>query len=59
MIRSEFEDIVITASPYYKDMEHQYRDPVNFQRYINILKRITKPDAFLENLEENAGKDVR
>lgn len=58
MIRSEFEDIVITASPYYKDMEHQYRDPVNFQRYINILKRITKPDAFLENLEENAGKEL-
>lgn len=58
MIRSEFEDILITESPYYQSLEHQYRDPVNFQRYLGILKRITKPDVFIQSIETGAGKEI-
>jgi len=58
MIRSEFEDILITETPYYQGLTHTYRDPVSFSRYLGILKRITHGDSFLESLEKNAGREL-
>lgn len=58
MIRSEFEDILITETPYYQDLTHTYRDPVSFSRNLGILKRITRGDSFLESLEKNSGREL-
>jgi class 3 adenylate cyclase len=58
MIRSEFEDILITETPYYQGLTHTYRDPVSFSRNLGILKRITHGDNFLESLEKNSGREL-
>jgi class 3 adenylate cyclase len=58
MIRSEFEDILITETPYYQDLTHTYRDPVSFSRNLGILKRIAHGDSFLASLEKNSGREL-
>jgi len=58
MIRSEFEDILITETPYYKGLTHTYRDPVSFTRNLGILKRISRGDHFLDSLEKSSGREL-
>jgi class 3 adenylate cyclase len=58
MMRNEFEDILITETPYYQRLGQTYRDPVNFSRYLGVLKRIARSDGFLDSLEKNGGKEL-
>ncbi len=58
MLRNEFEDILIQNTPYYKNLENTYRDTVNFERYIGILKKICKGDSFIEMLEKKGSKQL-
>lgn len=58
MLRNEFEDILVLETPYYKNLRKTYRDTVNFNRYINILKKISGGDGFLEALENKGGKEL-
>ncbi|MGB3480446.1 MAG: hypothetical protein WBB67_14960 [bacterium] len=58
MLRNEFEDILILDSPYYKNLTKTYRDTVNFNRYISILKQIVKVEGFLETFENKGGREL-
>lgn len=58
MKRTEFEDILILETPYYKNLRTTYRDTVNFQRYLPILKRISNGDEFVITLAQKQGKEL-
>jgi hypothetical protein len=58
MLRNEFEDILILETPYYKNLIKTYRDTVNFDRYIDILKKIGKTDGFIDLLKNKGGKEL-
>ncbi len=58
MLRSDFEDILILDTPYYKNLKDIYRDKVNFNRYVAILKKISKSDGFVQMLENKGGKEL-
>lgn len=58
MLRNEFEDILILDTSYYKDLRKTYRDTVNFNRYISILKKLTTGDGFIEMLDNKGGKEL-
>lgn len=58
MLRNEFEDVLIQKTPYYKDLENTYRDTINFERYISILKKICEDDSFIEMFEKKGGKQL-
>ena len=58
MLRSEFEDILILETPYYKNLNKTYRDVINFERYIEILERITEKNGFIRMIKENGGKEL-
>ncbi len=52
------EESVIRETPYYEKLQSTYRDRTNFDRYFNILKKITRRDPFIEKLEANNGKEL-
>jgi len=56
--RTEFEDILMLETPYYKNLRTTYRDTVNFQRYLPILQRIAVNDTFVETLSQKQGKEL-
>ncbi|UCG91726.1 MAG: hypothetical protein JSV97_11725 [candidate division WOR-3 bacterium] len=56
MRRSEFEDILIQETPFYKELQKEYRDTATFSRYITVLKTITKSDGFVKLLEQRGAK---
>lgn len=58
MKRTEFEDILILETPYYKNLRTTYRDTVNFQRYLPILKKISPGDTFIDALSQKQGKEL-
>lgn len=58
MLRSEFEDILILETPYYKNLTKTYREAVNFERSIDILKQIIKTNGFIEMLKNKGGKEL-
>ncbi len=58
MHRSEFEDVLILDTPYYRNLKKTYRDTVNFNRYITILKEIAKNHGFISMLEKRGGKEL-
>lgn len=58
MLRNEFEDILIQNTPYYKNLENTYRDKVNFERHIGMLKKICRGDSFIEMLEKKGSKQL-
>ncbi|MEO0137902.1 MAG: hypothetical protein ABIL40_10805 [candidate division WOR-3 bacterium] len=57
MLRSEFEEVVIAQSPYYEKLNKTYRDPLNFKRYLQILKKISN-DPILNYFENKEGKEI-
>lgn len=58
MLRNEFEEILITQTPYYKRLNKVYRDSINFQRYFAVLKRVSYNDPILKYFEEKEGKEI-
>jgi len=60
MLRNEFEEILITQTPYYQRLNQVYRDSLNFQRYITVLKKISHNDPLLKYFEEKEkeGKEL-
>lgn len=58
MINNGSEENVIRETPYYEKLQNTYRDRANFNRYFNILKKITRRDPFIEKLEKNGGKEL-
>lgn len=58
MINNGSEESVIRETPYYEKLQNTYRDRTNFNRYFNILKKITRRDPFIEKLEKNGGKEL-
>ena len=58
MLRSDFEEILILDTPYYKNLKDTYRDTVNFNRYIHILRKIAKSNGFIQALENRGGKEL-
>jgi len=56
--RSEFEDILISQTPYYKSLEKIYRDSMNFNRSLGILRKICKEDSVLDILGQRGGKEL-
>ncbi len=58
MIRSEFEDILILDSPYYKELRKIYRDTVNFNRYMTVLKKLSRADNYVKMIEDKGGKEL-
>jgi class 3 adenylate cyclase len=55
---SEFEDIIILETPYYKKLQRIYRETLYFKRYITIAKRIIQGNGFLKMLEQRDGKEL-
>ncbi len=58
MLRSDFEEILILDTPYYKNLKDTYRDTLNFNRYVDILRRISKSNGFIQALENRGGKEL-
>lgn len=58
MRRNEFEEILITQTPYYQKRNKVYRDSLNFQRYLTVLKKISKNDPILKHFELKEGKEL-
>jgi len=56
--RTEFEDILILDTPYYRQLTETYRDTKTFNRYIAILRNISKSDGFITRLSERDGKEL-
>ena len=58
MLRTEFEDIIITQTPYYKTMDKTYRDYPGFKRYVSVLRKIAKSDSLLASFEQKGGREI-
>ncbi len=58
MLRSDFEEILILDTPYYKNLKDTYRDTANFKRYIHVLRKISKSNGFVQTLENRGGKEL-
>ena len=58
MRRTEFEDILILDTPYYRQLTETYRDTKTFNRYVAILRNISKSDGFIARLSERGGKEL-
>ena len=58
MLRSDFEEILILDTPYYKNLKDTYRDTANFKRYIHILRKISNSNGFIQALENRGGKEL-
>ncbi len=58
MLRNEFEEILITRTPYYQKLNKVYRDLLNYQRYLVVLKKISHNDPMLKRFEEKEGKEL-
>ncbi|MEO0184252.1 MAG: hypothetical protein ABIL22_06380 [candidate division WOR-3 bacterium] len=58
MLRNEFEEILITQTPYYQKLSRVYRDVLNFQRYLSVLNRISHNDPVLKYFEDKEGKEL-
>jgi uncharacterized protein (UPF0335 family) len=56
--RTEFEDILILDTPYYRQLTETYRETKIFNRYIAILRNISKSDGFVTRLSEHGGKEL-
>jgi len=56
--RTEFEDILILETPYYKNLQTTYRDAVHFKRYLPILEKISDNDTFVNKLAQKQGKEL-
>jgi hypothetical protein len=55
---TEFEDIIILETPYYKKLQKIYRGALYYKRYITIAKRIIHSNGFLKMLEQRDGKEL-
>ncbi len=58
MLRNEFEEILITETPYYQRMNKVYRDVLNFKRYLEILKKVSNNDPILKYFDNKEGKEI-
>ncbi|MGB9720731.1 MAG: hypothetical protein ACPL28_04525 [bacterium] len=58
MLRNEFEEILITQTPYYQKLTKVYRDVLNFQRYLTVLNRISHNEPILKYFENKEGKEL-
>ncbi len=58
MLRNEFEEILITETPYYQKMNKIYRDSINFERYLEVLKKVSKNDPVLKYFDNKQGKEL-
>ncbi len=58
MLRNEFEEILIAQTPYYQRLNRVYRDVLNFQRYLTVLKKISHNDPILKYFEDKEGKEI-
>jgi hypothetical protein len=56
--KTEFEDIIILETPYYKKLQKIYRETLYFKRYITIAKKIIQGNGFLKMLEQQDGKEL-
>jgi hypothetical protein len=50
--------MLILETPYYKNLRTTYRDTVNFQRYLPILKIVSNGDAFVNSLAQKQCKEL-
>jgi len=58
MLRNEFEEILITETPYYQRMNKIYRDSINFKRYLEVLKKVSNNDPILKYFDDKEGKEI-
>lgn len=58
MLRNEFEEILITQTPYYQRLNKVYHDTLNFKRYREVLKKISNNDPVLKYFDEKEGKEI-
>ncbi len=58
MLRNEFEEVLITRTPYYEKLNKVYRDLLNYRRYLVVLKKISHNDPILKYFEEKEGKEL-
>lgn len=58
MLRSDFEEILILDTPYYKNLKDTYRDTLNFSRCVDILRKISNDNGFIQALENRGGKEL-
>uniref|UniRef100_A0A7C6EIL1 Guanylate cyclase domain-containing protein n=1 Tax=candidate division WOR-3 bacterium TaxID=2052148 RepID=A0A7C6EIL1_UNCW3 len=58
MLRNEFEEILITETPYYQRMNKIYRDSINFKRYLEVLKKVSNNDPVLKYFDDKEGREI-
>ncbi|MGQ9700859.1 MAG: hypothetical protein ACUVQT_00135 [bacterium] len=58
MLRNEYEEVLISQTPYYQNLSKVYRDSTNFQRYLSVLKKASNNDPILKHFEEKEGKEL-
>ncbi|MEO0096048.1 MAG: hypothetical protein ABIL46_01275 [candidate division WOR-3 bacterium] len=58
MLKNEFEEILITQTPYYQKLHKVYRASANFRRYLEVLKKISNNDPVLKYFENKEGKEI-
>ncbi|MEO0156687.1 MAG: hypothetical protein ABIL07_06200, partial [candidate division WOR-3 bacterium] len=58
MLRNEFEEILLTETPYYQRMKKIYRDSTNFRRYLEVLKKVSNNDSVLKYFDNKEGKEI-
>ncbi|KPJ72642.1 hypothetical protein AMJ52_05710 [candidate division TA06 bacterium DG_78] len=58
MQSTEYEDIIVLETPYYKKLQKIYRETLYFKRYITIARRIIQGNGFLKMLEQRDGKEL-
>ncbi|MEO0129444.1 MAG: hypothetical protein ABIL02_04315 [candidate division WOR-3 bacterium] len=58
MLRNEFEEILLTETPYYQRMNKIYRDSTNFRRYLEVLKKVSNNDSVLKYFDNKEGKEI-
>jgi hypothetical protein len=58
MLRSDFEEILILDTPYYKNLKDTYRDTHNFNRCVDILRKLSKDNGFIQAFENKGGKEL-
>ena len=56
--RSDFEDVLVLETKYYKELADTYRDAATFNRYIPILKKVFEDDPFITALEQKGCKEL-
>lgn len=58
MHRTDFEDILINETPYYKQLDKNYREPSRFQRTIDALQSIAAGNPILEVFRQRGTREL-